>query len=267
MALSHVYSHVHAITNNQFTYMKNEFIRLIGYGTMAAAFAFPAMTLAATTYSNVSVGVGVNGVNVGSNTQASTSSSADQKGIINADTRVDVNGSTKADAKLDAKMQSSSSDDDVMVSNSANVSTDADARAYANEIMKNDNKIVDATVNDDTVTLSYRAPAKFLGFLPITMTVTAEADQSGNVTVSYPWYSFLVKSNGAALHASAEAKAHAAAQSAIFRETATTTTASSTASTTVSVSMNARIKALLIDALHAAFKAQVQSETNANANY
>ena len=229
--------------------MKNNIIHTFGYVVAVASIVLPATTFAAiygSTDSNVGIGVG-SGVQVkvqeDTHTSASSSNSASTESSKPETSDNNINASINGIVHMNR--EDARNNTTVEITSANNVSSDNDTESYARSVIKSDNKVESVSVGTSTVTVSYDVPAKFFGFIPVTIMVTAQADETGTVDISYPWYAFLIKtSNSAALHASAEAKAHAAAQSA--------------------VTSSAQIKAALIDALHTAFKTQVESETSAS---
>ena len=76
----------------------------------------------------------------------------------------------------------------------ASVRSNADLSAYIATQMKKDNKIQEVQASSGAVTVTYKGPAKFLGFIPASIKATAIADATGNVTISRPWYGFLFSS-------------------------------------------------------------------------
>ncbi|MBX4209549.1 hypothetical protein KW799_02580, partial [Candidatus Parcubacteria bacterium] len=79
----------------------------------------------------------------------------------------------------------------------ASVTSPNDFEAYARSLMMSDENIVKIASNDNQVSVWYREPARFLGVIPMTVTVQAMVDAGGNVTVNYPWwYGVFVKDEG-----------------------------------------------------------------------
>ena len=64
--------------------------------------------------------------------------------------------------------------------------------AYAAEVLAQDANAVAVDVSGEAMVVAYRQRAKLLAFIPITMTVTSSVAADGKVSLSYPWYSFLV---------------------------------------------------------------------------
>jgi len=52
-----------------------------------------------------------------------------------------------------------------------------------------------AAITKDSVTVNYKAPAKLFGFISMHMNIHVVSDADGKVSVSFPWYKFLVASN------------------------------------------------------------------------
>ncbi len=248
--------------------MKTTSIKALAIASIAASLVLPLSTFAAVNlYGNTDVSVGVGsstkvGVNAGmsassssaanrgSNVNATAASNASATGTMQANDNAAISighvfniGRTDLDTNAGAE-----------VTSATNVSSDADVQSYSHSVIKNDVNVTAVSADENTVSVTYKEPAKFLGFINTTLSVTAKSDVDGNVTISYPWYAFLIaKPNDAALHASAQAQAHAAAQSAVVQANATTT-------------MTARLQAALISALHEAFQSNVSADASANAN-
>ncbi|MBX4209606.1 hypothetical protein KW799_02870, partial [Candidatus Parcubacteria bacterium] len=70
----------------------------------------------------------------------------------------------------------------------ASVTSPNDFEAYARSLMMSDENIIKIASNDNQVSVWYREPARFLGVIPMTVTVQAMVDAGGNVTVNYPWW-------------------------------------------------------------------------------
>lgn len=117
--------------------------------------------------------------NTNTNGQSATTGNAggETRGIDNALIHVTANDAVQAEAVL---------------TNLADVHTSADVSAYAKGIMRADAKVQDVTVASDSVSVSYREPARFLWVFPASLTATATVGADGTVAVSYPWYSFLM---------------------------------------------------------------------------
>lgn len=241
--------------------MKSNLIRA---AVIAASVALPASAFASIgLYGNSAVNVSANVVQVGVQANATSSMKATSTSSHMSATGTAASASGRETAvsaggvvslgRGDVNDNGNSGAD---IQSAASVSSDNDVASFARGILRNDDSVTNVAATSGEVSVSYKEPAKFLGFIPSTVTVTLTTDASGNVQVSHPWYGFLMSKSGdeAALKASAEAKAHAAAQSAV----------NASASATISSQM----KAFLIQALHDALKTQIgaQASTTASVN-
>jgi hypothetical protein len=64
---------------------------------------------------------------------------------------------------------------------------------FARGILLSDQKASEVTVDENGVGMRYSMPAKFLGVFNASFRMHTSVDGSGNVTVQYPWYTFLYK--------------------------------------------------------------------------
>jgi len=101
-----------------------------------------------------------------------------------------------ADVQTGTEMELQRSDMlvDASVSSAAMVATEEDLQSYTSATMESDPQFERAVYSDSAVTVWYTQPSKMLGFIPVDMSVKATSDGMGNVTVSYPWYSFMASS-------------------------------------------------------------------------
>lgn len=72
------------------------------------------------------------------------------------------------------------------------VATQEDLKTYSMEEIKADPNISSLSFTNNDVAIAYKDHGRFLGFIPVTLDVDVTVDQSGNITFTYPWYSFLV---------------------------------------------------------------------------
>jgi hypothetical protein len=151
----------------------------------------------------------------------------------------------------------------------AAISSDTDLNTYSNAAITSDNaanagvsasdngQIKDVTYQDDGVTVDFTQPVKFLGLFPTSINATAVAKADSTVTVSYPWYSFLVRKHSAAINS-------------IFQTQVAEATANQNTSATVSAStMSPSMKAMIFDAMRQAIhglksKAAVSADASAS---
>lgn len=78
------------------------------------------------------------------------------------------------------------------VTSAAVVETSEDLRAYVAGVIDADARIERTDLSSEAVTVVYQQPGRLFGFVPVSMTVTVTVDSSGDVTVDYPWYGFMV---------------------------------------------------------------------------
>jgi hypothetical protein len=162
------------------------------------------------------------------------------------------------------------------------VMTDADLRGFAATEVRNDNNLNGIKIASDKIEVDYKQPARFLGIIPMMVSVGVDVNSDGSVSVDYPWYSFLALTNKADLEASIESEVKAfledygvsSASSASLAANASTT-ASTTArvsSTTPSVNadnmtgitvLTPSAKASLVARIHALLKSHL---TNGSGN-
>lgn len=105
---------------------------------------------------------------------------------------VDVSASADVKARMQADLASTSG---------AQVDLRGDGRVYKGNGQENDDdvrsdkNVTKVESDDDSVSVSYKIPGKFLGFIPMGMVVRTTVGAAGDVKVSHPWYSFLVTSD------------------------------------------------------------------------
>lgn len=62
---------------------------------------------------------------------------------------------------------------------------------FARGVLIADPNVTQVAVNSESVAISYREPAKFLGIIKSALTLTVSASSEGAVTAQFPWYRFL----------------------------------------------------------------------------
>lgn len=84
------------------------------------------------------------------------------------------------------------------------VKTAPDLDAYVASIIEQDENASRIFLGtDDSVSLTYREPAKYLWFIPGTIGTTVTVSSTGSTTLAYPWYGFLASKDHAALESNA----------------------------------------------------------------
>lgn len=76
----------------------------------------------------------------------------------------------------------------------ARVQSSAGLESYAATSVRDDERLESVSLEDNMLSVRYKTDAKFLGFIPASMSVHATVDANGAVTVRYPWYAFLMSS-------------------------------------------------------------------------
>lgn len=136
----------------------------------------------------------------GSDTSGSASTSATVQ--IGEDTRTS-NDSDMSQNDADARVQSGSVLDFSItrgdleegtqydVTGSHEVGSMAALEAYAVASVRNDDRLDAISMANNRMEVTYRAPARFLGFIPSSVKTKISVSGDGEVVVDYPWYAFL----------------------------------------------------------------------------
>lgn len=77
----------------------------------------------------------------------------------------------------------------------ATVTSESDLSAYATAALRADEQIDAVTFDEDAVEVTYTERGRLFAVVPVTMKARARVAADGSVTVSYPWYRFLVASD------------------------------------------------------------------------
>jgi hypothetical protein len=143
--------------------------------------------------------------NVDVNTNANTSIREGSITVTREDLNVDLPGIPNTGISGDINATAGVN----AITNSSSVSTDTDLRTFALTELRADENLEAMSFANDNVMVSYKAPGRFLGFIPIEMNIDVMVDQEGNVAFDYPWYGFLVTKNEADLEAKIKASVDA----------------------------------------------------------
>ena len=84
-------------------------------------------------------------------------------------------------------------DTDYAVSDADFVRSAASLESYASATVRADERLESIEVADGRMDMTYRKEAKFLWLIPASMTVRVVVSEDGEVSVRYPWYSFLMQ--------------------------------------------------------------------------
>lgn len=156
------------------------------------AFAFPVSAqTGAGLDTGVSLDLGTSDTDANVDARATTSASTDAQDDSAAEPANSNESFTVLRSSLGADVTTAPASADAVM-------TDADLSAYASAMMRADDRIEAVAFNDENVEVRYGAPGRLFGIFPVTMTVRAEVASDGSVAVSYPWYRFLVASDGGA---------------------------------------------------------------------
>ncbi len=272
-------------------------IRSIATGSAAVALSLALVAPVAAISVDVS---GATDVSVGASGQASSSSgstgagtsgsvSSDTEATTDADTSTNLDGAvssnaatnadagivlfTRADITSAVKASSNGAGNAAVNLNFAgsptSVQTTADLSAYVATQMKNDEQLAEVEASSDSIEVTYKESAKFLGFIPASLSATAVVDASGEVTVTRPWYRFLYSSvDSADLETKIQSRVNAALQSDTVVGGNANASASAEARFTAAeqAKLVAEIRAAMEEEFHAAANTDVSASGSAHAN-
>lgn len=167
---------------------------------------------------------------------------------------VKVNAGVKAEVKTENRLQTkatttatTTTETASEVDTTANIQTSQDLDIYTQSLSQSDRNVEKVEMTDNRILLAYRMPAKFLGFIPVTVMTNVQVDAQGNVSVNYPWYTFLSVKDDEKLKADLELQVKEAIGSDV----------GTSATTTVAFSeLSSRSRAKIIQAIHASLKAE-----------
>lgn len=157
----------------------------------AAPVAFAQVSLNATVNANTTVGNTVSG---SANTNASVKANAN----ANADASTS-RGNSNATTSLGQKVSA-------IVSGGENKNAAADIDAQIKILRDSDPNVADVSADDDSVTVQYKIPGRFLGLFSVDTTAYVTTDTSGKTKVHYPWYTFVTSVDDDSLKADLEAR-------------------------------------------------------------
>jgi len=67
----------------------------------------------------------------------------------------------------------------------------SDLSLFANTLVKNDAEVNKVTITDESLSLSYKTKAKFIGIFSSSLSAKTTVSAGGDLKVKYPWYGFL----------------------------------------------------------------------------
>jgi len=138
---------------------------------------------------------------------------ANSQGAAHADVNAMENASAHSSLVRITRDDAESADATVQTMTASNVSSDADLKNFAAASIRNDANLSSIGFANDRVEVAYREPARFLGFIPVSVDVDVVAHNDGTVDVSYPWYSFLMMTHRSDIEAAVKNEIGASATS------------------------------------------------------
>lgn len=251
--------------------------------------ALPASALSVNASDNASTGVSVSGVSVGVSGSASTSAGAHGNGsgqkstglgadvsnvvqqVIGSTTAIGVHASGGGSAVAQAVLPIVMTRADVAsrgtasagvtgnATSSAAVDTESSLQSYIAATMQADPNVDEVQASSDSVAVLYKVPAKFLGFIPVSVSATTMVGSDGSVTIRYPWWAFLFATDDQ-LKTQIESRVDAALQSdANF-------SATSSAQADVNAFVNPSVRARVIGEVEAALRSSVGLSADASSS-
>jgi hypothetical protein len=140
----------------------------------------------------------------------------DQNNEATDDSDQNVNSNSSADTNTSVKLgpiviarSKAMKEDAVSMKDPDSVSNRADLESFLTASAQNDENLETATASENEVSVRYKEPAKFFGFIPVMITTHVKADTNGSIKVRYPWYRFLVALQDHDLQSEIEAKVNA----------------------------------------------------------
>lgn len=123
-----------------------------------------------------------------SSTSSSDDASSDSDSGANVGTTINA-GAGLSLTQREAAQVSIDAESAALVASS--VATNEDLSLYATSKLKRDASLRRIDASSESVRVSYRQEARFLGVIPAGITAHATVTNSGGVDIDYPWYRFL----------------------------------------------------------------------------
>ncbi|MDB5238100.1 MAG: hypothetical protein JWM46_370 [Candidatus Kaiserbacteria bacterium] len=242
---------------------------------------------------SVTTSVGVTGSgssNTGSNTSGTAGVGVSGNGSVTGSNGTGTSGNssisgnvhTSADAQAnagtgDALMITRADIDSNAVESSSwgtsrpasDVQSSADLKAYVASQMKSDSNLSAVEANSSDVAVTYKQRGRFLGFIPVTVKATAMVDQNGQVSLKYPWYTFLTATDRADLQAKLQASVDAMTKTSATTAGGSGTTpnanATANANANASFKLTADTQARIVAEMRRIMNEELNGSTSANA--
>lgn len=140
---------------------------------------------------------------VGTDTNATSEASSAENSRGSAPANSPASGNSNAGVRV-IHVTRADIDSDVTqlsVNSAVEVRADADLSGFIAAQMKRDENLSSVQASSGDVSVIYKSRAKLLGLIPVSVKTTVRVDSDGNVDIAYPWYSFLMATDRAALEA------------------------------------------------------------------
>lgn len=162
------------------------------FGTLVllAAFGFSAAGAVQAQGVNLDVGTDINVSATSSGLDAGVMADTDASLSSDAGTSTEVGSATLAEFSIDRNDLTEGTV--YSVTRAEDVMTPASLESYVGSLVERDDRVEEIELANGELVIRYKAEAKFLGFIPGSITIRAEVSPEGEVRVSYPWYSFLM---------------------------------------------------------------------------
>lgn len=220
-----------------------------------------------TTKGNTSSGstsVKANTTTTTTTTSTTTSTGSSSNGTSNAGVDVNADATAALNSSLGSFLvthergfanSSDNSSTNADITSEGQVHSAADFKSYVSQMVQGDANFESTNVDSNGLDMKYSQSARFLGFIPGHLKTLVHVDDSGKVSVQYPWYSFLASSNDRrALETALQAKIDAAF------------TANASSSAHSLTHLSASVWAHLISSVRDILSGSVSAETDTNAS-
>lgn len=153
-------------------------------------------------------------------------------------------------------MQTGASDAEIRATNAIDVTTSDSFTTYITALVRSDAKMDSVEIDGSSMDVRYRQDARFLGFIPASMMVAVAVDEQGDVTVTYPWYAFLMSASAKAEVVETELQSRVtSAISGMSAGMATTVDVSATGS----IAIDTRTRALILQHIQETLSGEAQA--------
>ena len=198
------------------------------------------------------------GINVGGSAETGASSTTSGEGSADINATMETTAALDVTPLLITRVDVDAGTVQATMTSPSEVRTHADLSGYVAGQMKADSNISSVSAASDSVEMSYKQHAKLFGFIPVTVDAKATVDGSGNVSVSYPWYAFLMATNKSDLEADI--------QSRVSTDLNVAVSSSGQASAESAARLSADEQARVVAAVKAVMQAELNPTSSASAS-